>query len=82
MGKQCVVVAVLFAVREDGNALCIRVGIATKQAGLWLNRLILYVREAFPESNRAGLIGEWTRKISIIARGRNDVALTVIGLAF
>ena len=65
MGKQCVVIAVLFAVRENSNAgSACRVGITTNQARLWINCLILYICETFPESNRAGLIGEWTRQIS------------------
>ena len=79
-GKEVVNVTVL---RENRHAsVWILGGIAANQTRLRLNRLILYVCEAFPESNCAGLIREWTRKIRISARGRNDVAVSVIGLAF
>src|SRR6266446_2633241 len=69
MGKQCVVIAVLLAVMEDGNAeILIRAGIATNQTCLRLNGLILYICEAFPESNCAGLIGEDAGRIRVSAR--------------
>ena len=83
MGKQCVVIAVFLAVRENSNAgAWMRGGIATNPTRLRLNRLIFYVCKTFPESNRAGLIGEWTGKIRIIARGRYDVAVTVVSFGF
>src|ERR1700693_2860694 len=61
MGKQRVVIAVLFAMREDRHASGIggTGSTAPKHARLCLNDLILYVCEAFPESNCAALIGEW-----------------------
>src|SRR4051812_2276771 len=70
MGKQCVVIAVLFSVVEDGNAVWIivlieGVWITTKHACLRVNSLILYVSEAFPESNGAGLVREWAGWIVI-----------------
>ena len=74
MREQCVVVAVLSAMRENGNAVCIGSGIATNDAGSGINRIVLDVCEAFPESHRAGLIGEGAGGVSISARQ--------IGLAF
>src|SRR5882724_3390579 len=67
MGKQCIVIAVLFPGLKDrrraggiggtGSAL-------PNPARLRINAKILYAFEAEPESNRAFLIGEWTGKIS------------------
>jgi hypothetical protein len=65
MGKQCVVIAVLFPVLEDGNAGRIHSGIAAERAVAWLNRLILDEGKTFPESNCAGLIRKWAGWILI-----------------
>ena len=43
MGKQCVVIAVFFTVRENGNAVWIGRGIATNRARAWIDGLVLYV---------------------------------------
>jgi hypothetical protein len=43
MGKQCVVIAVFLAVRENSNAGLMHSGITTNQARLWINCLVLYI---------------------------------------
>ena len=58
MGKQCVVIAVLFPVLEDWRRSTTRSPGLTKNARGGIDVLILDVCEAFPEPNRAGLIRE------------------------
>src|SRR5258708_6292175 len=66
MGKQCVVIAVLFPVLEHRYRSTTRIPGLTKNPPAGIDVLILDVGEAFAESNCGGLIREWAREASLL----------------